>query len=233
MKRKWIIPVTAVLLLLLIPIPTGTYKDGGTKTYAALTYKIVDWNHMYDDSVYNNTKVYPFPMNFMSLNSLWEREKKIFDKSGIESDSPTKKQNDFFFSLKWDCYGISSYDSKTGKLVKTTDTTHPEDYVSTYKLTADEYTRIYNLISDLNVASYPDIYNPHIDGLCSSPSMTLILSVHTNTLDKTIKAENIAWTFESSNKKGQKFLSVCKAIRDILVETEEWKALPDYEFYYD
>ena len=74
MKRKWIIPVTAVLLLLLIPIPTGTYKDGGTKTYAALTYKIVDWNHMYDDSVYNNTKVYPFPMNFMSLNSLWDRD---------------------------------------------------------------------------------------------------------------------------------------------------------------
>ncbi len=31
---------------------------------------------------------------------------------------------DFSFSLTWGCYGISSYDSRTGKLVKTTDATH-------------------------------------------------------------------------------------------------------------
>ena len=35
------------------------------------------------------------------------------------------------------------------------------------------------------------------------------------------------------NKKGQKFLSVCKAIEEILTGSEEWKALPEYEFLYD
>ena len=38
---------------------------------------------------------------------------------------------------------------------------------------------------------------------------------------------------QSNNPAGQKFLDVCKAIEDILTSTDEWKALPDYEFYYD
>ena len=33
--------------------------------------------------------------------------------------------------------------------------------------------------------------------------------------------------------KAKKLLSAIQAIRDILVNTEEWKALPDYEFIYD
>lgn len=70
------------MLLLLIPIPTGVYKDGGTKTYTALTYKIVDWNHLSDNGIYDTTKVYPFPMNFMSLDALLEREEKYFSPSG-------------------------------------------------------------------------------------------------------------------------------------------------------
>ena len=33
--------------------------------------------------------------------------------------------------------------------------------------------------------------------------------------------------------KGQAFLSACEEIKDILTETDEWQALPDYEYYYD
>ena len=35
---------------------------------------------------------------------------------------------DFSFSIVWDCYGISSYDSATGKLVKTNDTKNLAKY---------------------------------------------------------------------------------------------------------
>ena len=52
MKKKiWIpIVIVALLAILVIPIPTGVYKDGGTREYTALTYKIVDWNRMTGDA---------------------------------------------------------------------------------------------------------------------------------------------------------------------------------------
>ncbi len=139
----------------------------------------------------------------------------------------------FSFSLTWGCYGVSSYDSATGKLVKTKDATHPEDYITTYQLSEEELERIYELIRVLDIESYPDEYNPHPNGLASEPPMTLILSVHTDEFDKTVVAEDIALTYESKNIKGQRFLSVCKSIRDILIGTDEWKSLPEYEFFYD
>lgn len=135
--------------------------------------------------------------------------------------------------LTWGCYGISSYDSTTGKLVKTTDATNPEEYITTYQLTKEQYSYIGKLIKGLDIASYPDSYNPHGDGLASSPPMTLILSVKTDGLEKTVTASTIVALFESKNPKGQKFLDVCKGIRDILTATDEWKALPEYEFFYD
>lgn len=139
----------------------------------------------------------------------------------------------FCFSLTWNTYGISSYDSTTGKLVKSSDATHPEEYTTTYFLTDEQKQQIYDWIKDLQVTDYPDTYNPHPDGLMSNPSMTLILSVHTDTVQKTIQAKDIAITNQSTNEKGQNFLTVCKNIEQMLTETEEWKALPEYEFLYD
>ena len=83
----------------------------------------------------------------------------------------------------------------------------------------------------MEVSSYPDHYNPN-PNVYSAPSMSIVLTVHTDTIDKIISAEDIAISYDCKNKKGQKFLSTVKAIIDILTETEEWKALPDYEFYY-
>ena len=63
--------------------------------------------------------------------------------------------------------------------------------------------------------------------------MTLILSVKADGIDKTITVKETMLSYETNNKKGQKFLDTCKGIRDILTTTEEWKALPEYEFFYD
>ena len=153
--------------------------------------------------------------------------------NGTTDNVPFGRLDSFSFSLTWGCYGISSYDSETGKLVKTTDATNPEEYITTYQLTDAQKQQIYDLVKGLNVTAYPDMYNPHNDGLASEPPMTLVLTVHTDMVQKTITAEDIALTFESQNSQGQKFLSVCKAIRDILMETEAWKALPEYEYFYD
>ena len=145
---------------------------------------------------------------------------------------PETMPEDFEFSLTWGCYGISSYDSKTGKLVKTTDATHPEDYIAYYELSQDYKERIYRYIRSLDPEDYPDSYNPN-KNMASSPSLTLILSVTSNGMEKTIEAEDIAYTYESKNKKGQAFLSACKSIELILTGTVEWSSLPEYEFLYD
>ena len=49
MKKKILIICAILLLILVIPIPFGTYKEGGTKEYRALTYKLMVWHHMYGD----------------------------------------------------------------------------------------------------------------------------------------------------------------------------------------
>lgn len=86
MKKKIWIPIliVAVIAILVIPIPTGTYKDGGTREYTSLTYKIVDWNRLTDDgSTYSATKVYFFPNNFRSIDNLWYKEEPNVEHSFI------------------------------------------------------------------------------------------------------------------------------------------------------
>lgn len=78
MKKKIWIPIVAVVVLLLVlfvPYSSEAYLDGGTRTYTALTYKIVDWNRISGNGIYDDTKIYFFPNNFKSLDELWELEK--------------------------------------------------------------------------------------------------------------------------------------------------------------
>lgn len=146
---------------------------------------------------------------------------------------PEIMPEDFSFSLTWGCYGISSYDSQTGRLVKTTDATHPEDYVTAYELSEEEKKEIYECIRALEPESYPDTYDPQEGERMSEPSLTLVISVYANGAEKTITAEDIAYAYEAKNQKGQAFLTACKSIISILTETKEWKALPEYEFLYE
>ncbi len=77
MKKKIILTIIAIVLflaILFVPMPKGPYKDGGTREYSALTYKIVDWNRLTTDSIYEATKVYWFPNNFKSIDELWTSE---------------------------------------------------------------------------------------------------------------------------------------------------------------
>ncbi len=73
-KRLLILLITVgVLLLLFVPFPTAA--EDGTCAFTALTYKVVRWNRAAGDGSYEKTRVYPFPQNFKSLDTLWETEK--------------------------------------------------------------------------------------------------------------------------------------------------------------
>ena len=67
-KKRWIIILVAILLILVISIPSGSYKDGGTKSYTALTYKIVNWNRIFDaNGIYRGTNIYPYLKEKISI----------------------------------------------------------------------------------------------------------------------------------------------------------------------
>ena len=82
--KKAICTALAVLLsVLFIPIPKGTFDDGGTREYAALTYKIVVWNKInitidengkIIDDRYHKTSVFWYPDNQKSIDELWQIE---------------------------------------------------------------------------------------------------------------------------------------------------------------
>lgn len=149
-----------------------------------------------------------------------------------EAENTSSATPQYTFSLTWGTYGISSYDSKSGTLIKTKDATNPEEYKTNLKLTEQQYSAIWKLIEGLDIESYPDEYNPHGRGV-SLPYMTIVLSVKSENLDKTITVAETIASYETNDAKGQKFLDVCKGIENILTETDEWKALPEYEFLYD
>lgn len=74
-KKVWIPIIVLVLLaVLFVPLPSGVYKDGGTRAYTALTYKVVKWNRLNGLIRVKKTKVYVFPDNFKSIDTLWEME---------------------------------------------------------------------------------------------------------------------------------------------------------------
>ncbi len=78
------IALVLVLLVLFFPIPRGTYDDGGTREFTALTYKLVIWNRIQlelsedgevRDATYRRTSVYLFPDNFKTIDELWALER--------------------------------------------------------------------------------------------------------------------------------------------------------------
>lgn len=138
---------------------------------------------------------------------------------------------EFSFSLTWGTFGISSYDSATGRLVKTDDVSNKEDYQTTHFLTPQEKAEIFRIIEDLSPYTYPDTYNP-TEGKATVPYQDIILSVEIDGDRKTITAEQVALD-EATSALGKRFMDACKAIADILESSEEWNALPDFPFLYD
>ena len=139
---------------------------------------------------------------------------------------------EFSFSLTWGIFGHSSYDSKTGRLVKTDAVGNKEDYETTHFLTAHEKATIFKIIEDLYIYGYPDEYNPTA-GIGSDPYQTLILSVNREPdyRPKTVTASEVALD-EATSPEGKRFMDACKKIADILENTDEWKALPNYPYLY-
>lgn len=75
MRKRLLIVLLAVGVLSLLLVPLPTKAENGTRAYTALTYTVVRWNRAAGDGTYEKTRIYPFPQNFKSLDTLWEKEK--------------------------------------------------------------------------------------------------------------------------------------------------------------
>ena len=86
MKGKLLISALAVVLLavLFLPIPRGTYDDGGTREYTALTYKLIVWNKLLaevnpdgsggETNIYHRASIHLFPESRKTIDELWKIE---------------------------------------------------------------------------------------------------------------------------------------------------------------
>ncbi len=85
MKKKilTIAFIICLLAILFLPMPRGTLKDGGTKEWSSLTYKIIKWNRLTDDGIYENTRVYFGKERFQSIDKLWLKEYESIEHSFI------------------------------------------------------------------------------------------------------------------------------------------------------
>ena len=144
----------------------------------------------------------------------------------------------FEFSLVWNVYGISSYDSKTGKLVKTTDASQPERYVTTLILSPQQRKEVRAILNGLDLSRYPDEYDPFNapdaeQRMVSTPSQTLSLTVVTEQGSKTVLCRNVCFGTRGYNADADAFLSAVDRLTAFLTSTPQWQALPEYEVYYD
>ena len=97
MKKSHMAMLTAVLFLfiLLIPIPSGVVRDGGTRTFTALTYKIIKWNRNVDaDEIYTDVDVYFLPDNFKSIEELWVEKEIHVEADPTESNEEEHGESD-------------------------------------------------------------------------------------------------------------------------------------------
>lgn len=157
----------------------------------------------------------------------------------LSSNNQTEKlykNDDFEFSIVWDL-SRSSYDSETGELVKSRDYVEhkPEDFITNYNLLTDERKAIFNKAIEIDICSYDEKYNPYLEDDNTSwlvePSAGLVY------VDSYTRIEIPFYTnnkrYNPTNEKGKALIEYFQLIIDIVINTDEWKSLPDYEVLYD
>ncbi len=84
MKKKIIIAIAAVVVAaLFVPVPK-TYADG-TRSYNALTYKVIKWNRKAENGTpFTRTLIYKMPLNFKSPDELWNEMAIDYVQTGTE-----------------------------------------------------------------------------------------------------------------------------------------------------
>lgn len=135
MKNKIWIPIVVIVVLLavlFVPVFHGSYDDGGTREYIALTYKIVDWNKIHADGKYDKTRIYFGRDRNRSIDELWQLECANAEQSfigtvaGMDGNSvlvePLEGENERLSSdkISFDIQNLDKLDFDIGSTVQVT-----------------------------------------------------------------------------------------------------------------
>lgn len=146
--------------------------------------------------------------------------------------------DDFSLFFRWGIDGISSFDSKTGELIKDRGASDAAKYTATYTPDAFDCAYFYSLLTEsIDLFSYPaSSYDPYNAPdaklrLHASPSRTVEITLCANGKTHTVLLSDIAladasecWCEEAAH-----LVEVIEEIAAHLTATEEWMALPEYE----
>ncbi|MBR0231899.1 MAG: VWA domain-containing protein [Clostridia bacterium] len=154
--------------------------------------------------------------------------------------APASVPEDFEFSLVWNIYGTSSYDSETGKLVKSSAEQDIENYTASLVLTDEQRAEAYAIISRLDLDAYPREYDPINDPdeetkIMASPCYTIRLSVTAGGKTKTVDCPELAFV-EPEKAYCDAAYDLLAAVRDLqalIVSTPEWQAFPEYTVFFE
>lgn len=168
MKKKLWIPIVLVIVLLAVlflPIPRGSYDDGGTREYTALTYKIVKWNRLTPEGVYEKIRVYFGSDRNKTVDELWEQEYQPQEKrffatvlershnyvlvAPLEGETERRSADKISFSIA----GFDPIGARVGSVVEVRYTGEiMESYPAQIRATG------WNLPKDLRYMAYPDTW---------------------------------------------------------------------------
>jgi hypothetical protein len=157
----------------------------------------------------------------------------------ISSCSTTKGQvsypPDFNFSLQ---YGMGR-----GSTISTFDNTYTKDLIqkgtakAEMKLTPEEKEAVYRKMMDIDIFSYPDIFEPVSAGEQGGsfiphggmPSTSYSFSIQANG-----RTKQIFWNYimDTRSEKAYKLLELIDQIKMIIISKPEYKALPEPEGAY-
>ena len=154
-----------------------------------------------------------------------------FNSSSSDSSFSVASE-DFYFVLTWGVQKDSSYDSRSGTLIKTkyVRERQPEEYIATYQY--PNINEIYEMAKSINVYSYADDYYPYEgSSIATNPSVDYVFEIN----NKTITSEDcpmMSTIPDSVTKRGKQYLTLLFTIMNTLTNSEEWKAMPDPEILY-
>lgn len=140
---------------------------------------------------------------------------------------------DFSFSLVWGANGSSSYDMDSGVLVKSNVEPEAEKYRTVLHLTEEQRAAAWEAVAGLDWSVYSEIYDPNMGLASSSPTMDLILTVTENGRTHVVRCLGIAIMYDTHDENGQAFLDACLALENLIMDTPEWQALPDYTVFFE
>ncbi|MBQ8397809.1 MAG: hypothetical protein IJX53_06400 [Clostridia bacterium] len=143
----------------------------------------------------------------------------MFLLNGCASDA------NFTVSLTWNS-GLSSYDSKSGTLIKDCMANDPTNFTTALHLSDAQMDEVRSILGRIDLAEYPTEYDAGA-GMAKPPS-GVTLTVTANGGTHRVACRHVG-DYTSDDPAGQAFLSVCSDLITLITSTPEWQSLPEFE----